>query len=166
MTTLPAIIIAERAAEPAIPAELGQPADEDARDGEPDEVAAGGADEDRQPALALGEERQADQAERDVQRDRGEPTAGPERAGRDQHAEGLAGQRDRRTDDVDLGGQEDEQRAGHHERDVADARVDALGDADGDQEIGDREATFRGRRAVEARDGDGHRDSGARVTER
>ena len=68
------------------------------------------------------------------------------------------------TDDVDLGGQEDEQRAGHDERDVADARVDPLADADRDEEIGDREATFRGRRAVESRDGDGHRDSGARVT--
>ena len=62
MTRSPRSIIAERAADPPVPAELGQPADERAGDDEPDEVAAGRAPEDRQAALALGEERQADRA--------------------------------------------------------------------------------------------------------
>ena len=42
-------------------------------------------------ALALGEERQADDAEQDVQRDGEQPAPQPERAADQQHAEGLAG---------------------------------------------------------------------------
>ena len=113
-------------------------------------------EDDRQPALALGEERQPDQPEQDVQRDRDEPAPEPERAADEQHAEGLAGDRDRAAGIgmYDLRRQVDEQRAGDDEGDVADPCVEALADADGDQEIGDREPAFRGRRAVEAGDRD------------
>jgi hypothetical protein len=66
----------------AVPAELGQPADDDAGDEEAHEIAARRTDEHPQPALALGEERQSDKAQGDVQRDRRESPARPERPGR------------------------------------------------------------------------------------
>ena len=85
----------DRAADVAIPAELGQPAHDGTRHDEPDEVATGRAQDDRRTALALGEERQADQAEQDVQGDGREPATSTERAADDQDAERLAGERAR-----------------------------------------------------------------------
>src|SRR3954469_25601606 len=83
----------ERAAEPSIPAELGQPPDERAGEQEADEIAAGRAGGGRRPTLALGEERQADEPEEHVQGDRREPPARAERATDDEDPEGLPGPR-------------------------------------------------------------------------
>ena len=152
----------ERATEATVPAELGQPSDDGARQQEPDDVAAGRTEEDRGPAPALGEERQPDQAEQDVQRDGREPAPGAERAAHDEHTEGLAGPRDGLVQDVDLGGHEDHQRPGDDQHDVPETGVEALGERDGDEEVGDREAAFRSGRAVQPRDGDRHLDSATR----
>ena len=48
---------------------------------------------------------------------------------------------------------------------MAEPRIEPFADADGDQEIGEGEAPFRGGGAVEPRDGDRHLDSGSRVTQ-
>ena len=53
---------ADRAADVAVPAELGEATDDRARDDEADEVAARGAPQDVDAALVLGEERQPDHA--------------------------------------------------------------------------------------------------------
>src|SRR5690242_16158403 len=132
---------AQRADELAVPAELGQATDDGAHRDEPDQVAAARAPDHRDPALAFGEERQADDAEQDIQRDRGEPSTEPEPTADQQHAEGLARDRDGIARDVDHDqrGQVDEQRAGRHEDDVPDPAVEPLTDPDGDEEVGDRE---------------------------
>ena len=125
---------ADRAADPAVPAELREPADEGPGEHEPDDVAAGRAEDDLDPALVLREERQPDEADDEVQ-ERGEAAA--------PHAERRRRRRGRRSSGActgpgcpragidDLGGQVDEDRAGDDEDDVPQAGRDALPDAHG-----------------------------------
>ena len=119
------------------------------------------------PPLALGEERQADDTEEDVQRNGDEPAAEAEGAADQQDAERLAGDRDGRAWDRDgqTRRQKDEQGAGDNQGDVPDSGVQALADADRDEKIGDREPVVLGRRAVEPGDGERHLDSGSGVTQ-
>src|ERR1044072_4946237 len=60
-------------AEAPPPAGLGEPADDRTRDDEADQISARGAQDDRGPALALGEERQSHVAEQDVKHNGQEP---------------------------------------------------------------------------------------------
>ena len=70
------------------------------------------SEDDRGAALALGEERQSDDTEQHVQRDRREPAPGAEGAADDEDAEGLAGPRDGIARDGEAGRQVDDQGAG------------------------------------------------------
>ena len=112
--------------------------------------------------LALGEHRQADDAEQHVQQRRGEAAPEPERARGQQDAERLAGERHgiAGDEDVDAGGQRDERGADEDQGQVPGPRVQALGDADRDQEVADRQAALLGGQAIEARHADRHTASG------
>ena len=88
MTAVPMAIAASEPPIAPVPAELGQAADDRRSDDEPDQVATGrDRRAGRSPALALGEDRQADRPDRKVQEQR--ERAPPEAEGRtdDQDAE-------------------------------------------------------------------------------
>ena len=100
------------------------------------------------PAAALGEPRDAGQAEQRVQREGGEASAGAERRADEEGREGLAGHRDRgaRDRDRDLGGEAGERGAAGHECGVP--------DAGGGEQVGEDLARAGGG------DGGGHGGSG------
>ncbi len=138
----------------AVPAELGQPADDRRRHDEADEVPTGGANDPRDTRGALGEDRQSERTHRDVQQERQCPAPEAERRTDRQHAKGLTGERDRLHRDDDLGRQGDHQRTGDDEHDVPQTGGRALSDADRDQEVGERETALGSGASVEPRDGD------------
>ena len=150
---------ADRPADPAVPAQLREPADERRRDDEPDEIAAGRAPDHLHPALALGEERQADDAERDVQQRRRAAAPQAERPADDEHAEVLERVRHRVARDRERhqGAQVDEDRAGDDQQGVPDPGRCPLADPDRDEEVADRQALLKGGHARHRRHRVGHR---------
>ena len=177
----------DRPADVAVPAQLGQPAHDRARQQEAQQVAAGGA-EDPVPVLAAEEcvepgglsgvdgkeepdgqveghrEEAAPQAQRPTDEEDGEGLGG-DRHGRDgQRDPDVAREHDRlpRQDDLEVRRQGDEDRAGHDEGDVPRPRAEPLAQGDRDQEVADGDPALGGGQPVEALGREGHRGACSR----
>ena len=163
MITLPTSIAPIGAADAPVPAELGEPTDDRAGDDEADEIAAGRAPDHaiRRPCprqRTAGRPRRAGRTARRRCSPRRKPSAPP--TSRTPNVWPVIGTGRAGHGDDDQRRQVDEQGPGDDEGGVADPGVNALADADGDEEVGDGEAALRGRGAVEPRDRERHLDSG------
>ena len=95
----------------ARPAALGEPADQRRGEEKADQIAAGRPDEIGGPGGGAGEHRQADQAFAEIERDRRRGEAGAEQGAERQHRERLQRHRHRIERNLDLGRDDEDERA-------------------------------------------------------
>ncbi len=117
-----------------VPGEVRKPSDDHARGDEPDDVSARGQVEQAAGAL-VGEDRQAGDAEYEVEAERHTSSGRAQRRADQEHREGLHRDRDGEHRDDELGTEDDEAGAGEHEHDVGD---DAAGEHAVDKDKGTR----------------------------